>query len=92
MITLVAATITKIVQEEPRNRYIRIYSNSTTITRIARESDVLEQTTGGVGLTVYESILIRLLAGQEVFAISAGTPSISVVEISMPGQFGEVIL
>lgn len=92
MITLVAATITKVVQEEPRNRIIQIYSDSTTITRLARERDVLEQITGGVGLTAYESILIRLPAGQEVFAINAGTPNISVVEINMIGQFGEVIL
>jgi len=92
MITLVAATITLIVQEQSLNRYIRIYSDSTTITRIAREHDVLEQTTGGIGLTVYESILIRLSAGQEIFGISAGTPSISAVEISASDTLGGAII
>lgn len=92
MITLVAATITKIVQELDRNRIIRIYSDSTTITTLARERDVLQTTKGGVGLTAYESILINLKAGQEIFANSAGTPNISIVEINMTGQFGEVIL
>ncbi len=86
MITLVAATITKIVQELDRTRIILIYSDSTTITRLARERDVLEQSTGGVGLTAYESILIKLNAGMEIFAISAGTPNISVVEVNASGE------
>lgn len=89
MITLVAATITKIVQELPRDRIIRISSDSTTITRIARERDVLEQTTGGYGLTAYESLVVSLKSGQEVFAVHAATPNISVVEVN---TFDEAIL
>jgi hypothetical protein len=86
MITLTAATITKIVQELPRDRLVRIYSDSTTITRLARERDVLEQTGGGVQLTAYESIVFNLKAGQEIFAIHAATPHISVVEINANGE------
>lgn len=84
MITLVAATITKIVQEQPRNRIIRIYSSN--IARLARERDVLEQTTGGIEISFYESILINLSAGQEIFAISAVTPNISIIEVNAQGE------
>lgn len=81
MIPLAASTKTKLLKAENRTRLIRIFSDSTTATRLSMHPDRLDGD-GGHLLTIYESVVIELPANQELFAISSGTPNISWAEVS----------
>jgi hypothetical protein len=85
MITLVASTITKLLKAEKRPRLIRLSSDSTTVTRIGKNNNILEGSASGHGLTAYESILIELPPDEELFAVSSGTPNISWAEVGLRG-------
>jgi hypothetical protein len=86
MITLVANTVTKLLKSEKVPRMIRISSDSTTVTCIDTDQGALEAPgTGGYGITAYESVLVELPAGKELFAVSAGTPNISWSGMGMIG-------
>lgn len=85
MITLVASTVTTIISQENRDRVIRLFSDSTTLARISQNPDNLEVSTGGHILTAYQSLLIELPAGQDLLAVSAGTPNLSWCEVSQNG-------
>lgn len=85
MITLVASTITQLLKPEQRPRLIRLYSDSTTVTRIARTTNDLEGSVSGHMLTAYESILVVLPPGEELLAVSSGTPNISIAEVGLMG-------
>lgn len=85
MITLVASTITKLLKSESRPRLIRLFSDSTTVTRIGKNNSILEGDASGQMLTAYESILIELPPDEELFAVSSGTPNISWAEVGIRG-------
>ncbi len=82
MITLSANTTTKIVTKENRERILNIISDSTTVTRLSMNKRILDEVAGtGFGITSSNGALYILLpAGQEIYAISTGTPDISVAE------------
>lgn len=89
MYTLVASTITQIVQkDDSRGRLFRIASDSTTMTRVASTNEALEMN-GGQILTAYESILVYVPPGGELHAISTATPNISVTETTDSGASDE---
>lgn len=90
MKTLVAATVTKVLAAKDERRFMRIMSDSTTITRMATDQAVLDSPSGGFGITAYESVIVDLPAGKEIFAISSVTPNISIAPISI-AQPGEAI-
>ncbi len=81
MITLVASTITKLLKSENRPRLMLLMSDSTTITRLGYSQESIEMSTQGFAFTAYESVIIELPAGKELFAVSAGTPNLSLAEI-----------
>lgn len=81
MITLVAATVTKLIKAENRDRTFLLTTSSTTGTRIANSPDPLGTSTGGYAFYIYSPIAVDLPAGNEIFAIDAGTPNISLTEI-----------
>lgn len=86
MFTLVANTVQQIVQSANNPRKFRISSDSTTMARIASTKEVLEEAgQGGQILTAYESILVYVPPGGELYAISIGTPNISATEIDQGG-------
>ncbi len=89
MIALVANTVTKLVAGSKERRFFRMMSDSTTVTRLSLDQGLLEAPgTGGFGLTAYESLIIDLSPGKEIFAVSTGTPNISFAKIShaIPGE------
>jgi hypothetical protein len=85
MITLVANTITQLLKPEKKPRLIRLFSDSTTLSRIAKTTDALEGAKSGTMLTAYESILVELPPGEELLAVSTGTPNISWAEVGPRG-------
>ncbi len=85
MITLVANAITQLLKPEKRPRLIRIFSDSTTATRIGTNYNDLEGSLSGHMLTAYESILLELPPGKELLAVSTGTPNISWAEVGPRG-------
>jgi hypothetical protein len=84
MITLVANTATLIVKKANHQRYIRISSDSTTVTRLALTDNALQMASGGYGFTAYQDVIVELEAGQEIWAKTAGTPNISAAEVTLP--------
>lgn len=88
MITLAANTVTKLLKKSDKIRYFRIMSDSTTVTRIATDQVVLEDSIGGFGITAYESVIVEVKEDEELFAKSTGTPNISIARIShaQPGE------
>ncbi len=84
MITLVANTATLIVKKAKVPRYIRISSDSTTVTRLAYTDNALEMASGGYGFTAYQDVVVKVDAGQEVWAKTTGTPNISATEVTNP--------
>jgi hypothetical protein len=86
MITLVANTVKKLLKSSNVPRMIRISSDSTTVTRIDTDQGALEAPgIGGYGITAYESVLVELPEGKELFAVSTGTPNISLSGMGMRG-------
>jgi hypothetical protein len=85
MITLVANTITQLLKPEKKPRLIRLFSDSSTMTRIAKTTNDLEGSVSGHMLTAYESILVELPPGEELLAVSTGTPNISWAEVGLRG-------
>jgi hypothetical protein len=85
MFTLVANTVTQIVQKESRARLFRIASDSTTMTRIGTSDEQLQGSQGGQILTAYESILVLVPPGGELYAVSTATPNISATETADSG-------
>lgn len=85
MLTLAASTITQLLKPEKRPRLIRLFSDSTTVTRIGKSRDDLEGSVSGHMLTAYESILVELPPGEELLAVSTGTPNISWAELGPRG-------
>ena len=85
MITLVASTITQLLKPAKHPRMIRIFSDSTTLTRIGKTYNDLEGSVSGHMLTAYESILVELPPGEELLAVSTGTPNISWAEVGLRG-------
>lgn len=86
MITLVASSITQLIKpNNQRPRLIRIFSDSTTMTRIAKTTNDLEGAVSGHMLTSNESILVELPPGEELLAVSTGTPNISWAEEGLRG-------
>lgn len=88
MITLVANTVKKLLAKKAEGRFFRVMSDSTTVTRIAVDQVVLEDATGGFGITAYESVIVEVRNNEELFAVSTGTPNISIAEVTraIPGE------
>ena len=85
MITLVASTITKLIKaDNTRLRYYRISSDSTTATRLGATNASLAQTTGGFTIFKGVDVTIVLKIGEELFAVSTGTPNLSIAESYNP--------
>lgn len=84
MITLVADIITKLLKAESRLRYIKVSSDSTTITRLGYTESNIEMSNGGFAFTVYENVVIVLKPNVELFAVSTGTPNLSIAEAYNP--------
>ncbi|CAG0950653.1 MAG: hypothetical protein OIN86_13610 [Candidatus Methanoperedens sp.] len=82
MITLVASTVTLLVKQEKRNRYIKLNSDSTTVTRVGKTPSSVEMANMGFGFTAYDDIVVYLRAGDEIHGVSSGTPNISIAEVS----------
>jgi hypothetical protein len=85
MITLVANTTTQLLKPGNHPRLIRLFSDSSTMTRIAKTTNDLEGSVSGHMLTAYESILVELPPGEELLAVSTGTPNISWSEVGPRG-------
>lgn len=92
MITLVANTVAKIVSAKPRNRYLLVMSDSATATRIAKDEATIDSDTGGIAFFSTYPIVVLLEANKNMFVKSAGTPSISAVEIISETAKNVVIL
>jgi len=84
MITLVANTTTKLLKGEPRLRYIKVASDSTTNTRLANKDTGLEMASLGYAITNAESVIVELPPNVELFARSTGTPNLSWAEVVNP--------
>lgn len=84
MITLVANTVTKLLKGENRLRYFKISSDSTTVTRLGLSTNSIEMSDGGYAITAYESVVVALKPMEEIFAVSTGTPKISIAEAYNP--------
>lgn len=78
MITLVASTVTKLISPVNYERYIRITSDSTTLTRIAYDSNKLDVASGGFSFTVADNIVVHLPVNSSIYAISSGTPNLGI--------------
>ncbi len=63
---------------------VKVSSDSTTVTRLGYTSTALEMSSGGFAFTVYENVVIVLKPNIELFAVSAGTPNISIAEAYNP--------
>jgi len=85
MITLVANTITIIVPKANRLRHFVITSDSTTFTRLGKTKESVEMSTQGFSFTVANTLTVRVEAGEEIFAVSAGTPKIGISEVTITG-------
>lgn len=81
MIPLVANTVAQLIKPEKRNRYLKISSDSTTLTRIGKTEVSIETGNGGFGITAYESVVVLLPFDEALFAVSTGTPNISIAEV-----------
>lgn len=81
MITLTADTV-KSVYTAREDVIIVVSSDSTTVTRLSKNMESLETAGGGQGLTAYNPLKVRLRAKEELFAISTGTPNLSVFEMN----------
>lgn len=79
MITLAADTITEVLQPEKHSRIVNVRTDSTTITRVSKSEEGLVGS-NGLLVVVYESVDILLPPDTSLYAVSTGTPSISIME------------
>lgn len=79
MISLSASTVKLIVAPAEFERYLKIVSDSTTVTRLGTTPTAIEMSMG-FGITAYDQTIIKLPANKGIYAVSTGTPNISVSE------------